>query len=153
MVMNRESEATLSAQQEYMLPLRLPGQGMRRRKQGKLQSATKRKPYPSRRQGNRWDQYGESSSATSSEAHITSDYVHRESTWGPYVSAQREKRTAQPYRLQKANPEKDGSFWQRGRVGRMPFPRQDSGGPDCGMRRISQVQLETLLMLAIPCTI
>ena len=33
----------------------------------------KRKPYTHRRQGNRWDQYGESSSAASSEAHVTSD--------------------------------------------------------------------------------
>ena len=65
-----------------------------------IAGATKRKPYPSRRQGNRWDQYGESSSATSSEAHITSDYVREESTCGPYESAQRDKRTAQPYRLQ-----------------------------------------------------
>ena len=66
----------------------------------------KRKPYTHRRQGNRWDQYGESSSAASSEAHIMSDYVHSESTWGPYESAHREsrdKRAAQPYRLQKAN--------------------------------------------------
>ena len=28
-----------------------------------IAGATKRKPYPHRRQGNRWDQYGESSSA------------------------------------------------------------------------------------------
>ena len=46
-----------------------------------IAGATKRQPYSYRRQGNRWDQYGASSSATSSEAHITSDYVHRESTW------------------------------------------------------------------------
>ena len=46
----------------------------------------KRKPYTHRRQGNRWDQYGESSSAASSEAHVMSDYVHSESTWGPYES-------------------------------------------------------------------
>ena len=63
----------------------------------------KRKPYTHRRQGNRWDQYGESSSAASSEAHIMSDYVHSESTWGPYESAHRDTRVAQPYRLQKAN--------------------------------------------------
>ena len=42
----------------------------------------KRKPYTHRRKGNRWDQYGESSSAASSEAHIMSDHVHSESTWG-----------------------------------------------------------------------
>ena len=33
----------------------------------------KRKPCPTRRQGNRWDQYGESSSASPSEAHGMSD--------------------------------------------------------------------------------
>ena len=54
--------------------------------------ATKRKPYAHRRQGNRWDQYGESSSAASSEARIASDYVQSESTWGPYESAHRDKR-------------------------------------------------------------
>ena len=68
-----------------------------------IAGAAKRKPYPHRRQGNRWDQYGESSSAASSEAHIASDHVHSESTWGPYESAHRDKRAAQPYRLQTAN--------------------------------------------------
>ena len=63
----------------------------------------KRKPYTHRRQGNRWDQYGESSSAASSEPHIMSDYAHSESTRGPYESAHRDKRAAQPYRLQMAN--------------------------------------------------
>ena len=71
----------------------------------------KRKPYTHRRQGNRWDQYGESSSAASSEAHITSDNVHSESTWGPYESASKDKRAAQPYRLQKAN--KSDGQWSR----------------------------------------
>ena len=37
-----------------------------------IASATKRKPFTHPRQGNRWDQYRESSSAASSEAHITS---------------------------------------------------------------------------------
>ena len=32
-----------------------------------------------------------------------SDHVHSESTWGPYESAHRDHRGAQPYRLQKAN--------------------------------------------------
>ena len=68
-----------------------------------IAGATKRKPYPYRRQGNRWDQYGESSSVASFEAHVTSDYVHRESTRGPCESGHRDKRAAQPYRLQKAN--------------------------------------------------
>ena len=75
-----------------------------------IAGATKRKPYPHRRQGDRWDQYGESSSAASSEAHIASDHVHRESTWGP-ESAHRDKRAAQPYRLRKAN-RSDGQ-WSR----------------------------------------
>ena len=47
----------------------------------------KRKPCPTRRQGNRWDQYGESSSAASSEAHGMSDSMYTESTWGPCESA------------------------------------------------------------------
>ena len=80
------------------------GQEMKRRQQLRdIAGATRRKPYTHRRQRNRWDQYGESSSAASSEAHITSDYVHSESTWGPYESAHRDQRTAQPYRLQEAN--------------------------------------------------
>ena len=52
----------------------------------------KRKPYVHRRQGNRWDQYGESSSAASSEARITSEQAN--STWGPWLqteSASRDK--------------------------------------------------------------
>ena len=51
-------------------------------------------PYPHRRQGNRWDQYGESSSAASSEARIASDNVHSESTWGPFELASKDKRAA-----------------------------------------------------------
>ena len=47
----------------------------------------KRKPCSTRRQGNRWDQYGESSSASPSEAHGMSDSsVIAESTWGPWES-------------------------------------------------------------------
>ena len=67
----------------------------------------KRKPYTHRRQGNRWDQYGESSPAASSEAHVMSDHMHSESTWGPCESASKDKRSAQPYRLQQAN-KRDG---------------------------------------------
>ena len=58
-----------------------------------IAGATKRKPYPHRRQGNRWDQYGESSSAASSKAHVTSDYVNQESTWGPCESVHRDTST------------------------------------------------------------
>ena len=39
------------------------------------------------------------------------------------------------------------------RIGRIPLPRQDSGGQDCGMRGTSQVQQEMLLMLATQCII
>ena len=39
------------------------------------------------------------------------------------------------------------------RIGRIPLPRQDSGGQDCGMRGISQAQLGILLMLAMQCII
>ena len=75
----------------------------------------KRKPVY-RRQGpsNRWDQYGESSSATSSEAHITSEQVSMESNWRPWPPsepANRDTRPAQPYRLQKAN--KSDGQWSR----------------------------------------
>ena len=93
------------------LPLRIHGQEMKPRSQETLQGLQKRKPYPHRRPGNRWDQYGESSSAASSEAHITSDKVQSESTWGPLESASRDKRAAQPYRLQKSN--KSDGQWSR----------------------------------------
>ena len=64
----------------------------------------KRKPCSTRRQGNRWDQYGESSSASPSEAHGMSDSsMVTESNWGPCESASKSQRAAQPYRLQKAN--------------------------------------------------
>ena len=74
----------------------------------------KRKPYVYRRQGNRWDQYGESSSAASSEAHIVSEQVSKESNWGPWPPSEpsnRDKRPAQPYRFQKAN--KSDGQWSR----------------------------------------
>ena len=71
----------------------------------------KRKTYTHRRQGNRSDEYGESSSAASSEAHIMSDQVKGESTWGPCESADKDRRLAQPYRLQQAN--KSDGQWSR----------------------------------------
>ena len=72
----------------------------------------KRKPGPVRRQGNRWDQYGESSSASPSEAHGMSDNsLTTESTWGPWEAATKSQRTAQPYRLQKAN--RGEGLWSR----------------------------------------
>ena len=62
----------------------------------------KRRPCSTR--SNRWDQYGESSSASPSEAHGMSDSsVVTESTWGPWESATKVQRAPQPYRLQKAN--------------------------------------------------
>ena len=64
----------------------------------------KRTPGYSRRQGNRWDQYGESSSASPSETHGMSDSsLTMESPWGPWEAATKSQRAAQPYRLQKAN--------------------------------------------------
>ena len=68
-----------------------------------------RKPCSTRRQGNRWDQYGESSSASPSETHGMSDSsMITESTRGPCESASKSQRAAQPHRLQKAN-KGDGS--------------------------------------------
>ena len=46
-----------------------------------------------------------------------------------------------------------GSEATEARIGRIPLLRQDSGSQDCGMREISQAQLETLLMLAMQCII
>ena len=106
----------------------------------------KRKPYPHRRQGNRWDQYGESSSAASSEAHIASDNVHSESTWGPFESANKDKRAAQPYRLQKAN-KSDGQWsrWASDIRRSQPDQRSDSSskwrssaGDDSSWKKVSE---------------
>ena len=72
----------------------------------------KRKPGLTRRQGDRWDQYGESSSASPSEAHGMSDSsVVTESTWGPWEAATKSQRAAQPFRLQKAN--RGDGLWSR----------------------------------------
>ena len=72
----------------------------------------RRRPGPSRRQGNRWDQYGESSSASPSETHGMSDNSGiAESAWGPWEAATKSQRAAQPYRLQKAN--KSDGLWSR----------------------------------------
>ena len=72
----------------------------------------RRKPGPARRQGNRWDHYGESSSASPSETHGMSDNSGiTESTWGPWEAATKSQRAAQPYRLQKAN--KGDGLWSR----------------------------------------
>ena len=72
----------------------------------------RRKPGPARRQGNRWDQYGESSSASPSETHRMSDSSGvTESTWGPWEAATKSQRAAQPYRLQKAN--RGDGLWSR----------------------------------------
>ena len=47
-----------------------------------MAGVAKRKPtYKRQGPGNRWDQYGESSSAASSEAHIASEQVSMESNW------------------------------------------------------------------------
>ena len=72
----------------------------------------KRKPtYKRQGLGNRWDQYGESSPATSSEAHVMSEKANVESDWGPWPPSESGNKTqpAQPYRLQKAN-KSDGQW-------------------------------------------
>ena len=65
----------------------------------------KRKPiYKRQGPSNRWDQYGESSSAASSEANIASEQVSMESNWGPWPPtepASRDTRPAQPYRFRR----------------------------------------------------
>ena len=108
----QDTAVDADGQRERGLPIRAEGkyaavQTPRPRDEMKetqdIARVTRRKPYTHRRQGNRWDQCGESSSAASSEAHNTSDYVQCESTWGPYESVHRDRWTAQPYRLQKAN--------------------------------------------------
>ena len=72
----------------------------------------RRRPGPARRQGNQWDHYGESSSASPSETHGMSDNSGiTESTWGPWEAATKSQRAAQPYRLQKAN--KSDGLWSR----------------------------------------
>ena len=73
-------------------------------------TAHKRKPVH-RGPSNRWDQYSEDSSATSSEAHNTSDQGNNAGTWGPWESVSKAKRQTQPYRLQQAN-QSDGQ-WSR----------------------------------------
>ena len=93
------------AEGKYIVPM-IPWPGIPEKEERDIAGVQKRKPYVHRGQGNHWNQYGESSSATSSEAHITSDPVNSESTWGPWQPselASRDKRPAQPYRLQKAN--------------------------------------------------
>ena len=72
----------------------------------------KRKSGFTRKQGNRWDQYGDSSSASPSETRGMSDNsVVTESTWGPWEAAKKQQRAAQPYRLQKAN--RSDGLWSR----------------------------------------
>ena len=95
---------------DYVVPM-IPRPRIPEKEEQEIAGVQKRKPYVHRRQGKRWDQYGESSSATSSEAHITSDPMNSESTWGPWEPASRDKRPAQPYRLQKAS--KSDGQWSR----------------------------------------
>ena len=59
----------------------------------------KRKPaYKRQGPGNRWDQYGGSSSTTSSEAHVVSEKANGESDWGPWPPSEsgNEAQPAQP---------------------------------------------------------
>ena len=109
----------------------------------------KRKPVH-KRQGpsNRWDQYGESSSAASSEAHIASEQVSMESNWGPWPPTEpgnRDTRPAQPYRLQKAN-NSDGQWSKWASDIRQSQPDQwsssssrwhSSAGGECSWKQVS----------------
>ena len=100
------------AEGDYIVPM-IPWPRNPEKEERDVAGVQKRKPVY-RRQGNRWDQYGESSSAASSEAHITSEQVNNESKWGlwpPSEPASRDKRPAQPCRLQKAN--KTDGQWSR----------------------------------------
>ena len=102
MAMDGESKATLSAQQEYMLLSRLLGQGTRRRKQGKLQAQQSESRILIEDKGIDGISM-ESRHLLLPQRHTSQVTMYRELTWGPYESAQRDKPTAQPYRLQKAN--------------------------------------------------
>ena len=107
----------------------------------------RRKPGPVRRQGNRWDQYGESSSASPSETHGMSDNSGvTESTWGPWEAATKLQRAAQPYRLQKAN-RSDGLWSRWANDARQSLPDQwsessakwmSSAGDDSSWRQTSE---------------
>ena len=88
-----ELQAT-GAQHDVSYPVRAEGDyivPMMEQEERDIAGVQKRKPYVHKRQGNRWDQYCESSSATSSEAHITSNQMNSESTWGPCEPASRDK--------------------------------------------------------------
>ena len=87
------------AEGNYVVPM-IPWPRIPEKEERDNAGVQKRKPYVYRRQGNRWDQYG-----------ITSDQMNSESTWGPCEPASRDKRPAQPYRLQKAN--KSDGQWSR----------------------------------------
>ena len=60
-------------------------------------------PCKQQGQGNRWDQYGESSSATSSETHVMSERANQWGPWSSHESGNKSVQPAQPYRLQQAN--------------------------------------------------
>ena len=68
-----------------------------------------KRKIPCKRQGrgNRWDRYGESSLATSSETHIMSEKANEKvNKWGPspsHESGNKSVQPAQPYRLQQTN--------------------------------------------------
>ena len=114
------SKLTARVQRDMLYPVRTEGvcvlflriHGLEtRRRKSETQQVCGRE---NRRQGNRWDEYGESSSAASSEAQIVSEQVSMDSNWGPWPPsepANRDKRSAQPYRFQKAN--KGDGQWSR----------------------------------------
>ena len=82
---------TTGVQRDMLIPVRAEGEYSvptnpwprdSEREERDTTGVKKRKPvYRRRGPSNRWDQYGESSSAASSEAHITSEQVSMESNW------------------------------------------------------------------------
>ena len=115
-------ESTTEKQRDLMFPVRPEGENSSptnpwprdlEAEPREMVGVQKRKPtYKRQGPGNRWDQYGESSSAASSEAHTASEQVSVESNWGPWPpneSGHKEAKPAQPYRLQKAN-KSDGQW-------------------------------------------
>ena len=79
---------------EYVTPTN-PWPRNAEREERDFASVHKRKPCAHQGPSSRWDQYGEDSSATSSEAHIASDQMSSQVRWGPWESVSKDKRQAQ----------------------------------------------------------
>ena len=67
---SRNQEYPVRASGEYA-PVENPWPRITDKEERDIAGATKRKPFTHRQQGNRWDQYGESSSAASSASRVT----------------------------------------------------------------------------------